>query len=121
MGDFNVELSNSSVNSFCGSYSLKSLIKKPTYFKNPDNPTCIDLILINRQKSFQNCTIIETGLCDFRKLAVTIFKSFFKKLACHDFENFSKQEFQADLVKELSENNVDVSQFKLFQTIFLVK
>ena len=48
MGDFNAELSNHFVDSFCGSYSFNSRIKKPTLFKNPDNPTCIDLILINR-------------------------------------------------------------------------
>ena len=95
MGGFNVELSNNFVDSFCRSYSLKSRIKKPTYFKNPDNSTCIDLILINRQKSFQNSTIIETGLSNFRKLTVTVLKSFFnklkpKKLTHHDFKNFSK-------------------------------
>ena len=43
MGDFNAELSNNFVDSFCGSYSLKRLIKKPKCFKNPDNPTSIDL------------------------------------------------------------------------------
>ena len=52
MGDFNAELSNNFVDNFCGCYSLKSLIKKPKCFKNPDNPTCIDLILTNRR--FQN-------------------------------------------------------------------
>ena len=48
MGDFNAELSNSFVDGFCASYSLKSFYKKPTYFKNSDNPTCIDLFLTNR-------------------------------------------------------------------------
>ena len=71
------------VDSFCGSYSPKSLIKKPTCFKNPDSPTCIDLILTNRQKSFQNSTIIETGLSDYHKLTVTVcvcvFISFHRK------------------------------------------
>ena len=51
MGDFNADLSNNFVDSFCVSYSIKSLVKKPTCFKNPDNPTCINLILTNRQKS----------------------------------------------------------------------
>ena len=74
MGDFNAELSNNLVDSFCGSYSLKSLFKKPTCFKNSDNPTCIDLILTNRQKTFQNSTTIETGLSDFHKLTVTVIK-----------------------------------------------
>ena len=94
MRDFNTELSNNFVDRFCGTYSIKSLIEKPTYFKDPDNPTCIDLILINRQKCFQNSTIIEIGLSDFRKLTVTILKSYFKKLKPKkfiygDFKNFS--------------------------------
>ena len=46
IGDFNVEISESHMNSFCVIYHLKSLIKEPTYYKNPEKPTCIDLILI---------------------------------------------------------------------------
>ena len=50
-GDFNADLSNNFVDSFCGSYSF---IKKPTCFINPDHPTCIDLILTIRQKFLRN-------------------------------------------------------------------
>ena len=76
------------------------------------------------KKVFQNSTIIETGLCDFRKLTVTVLKSYCKKrkpkeLIYSDFKNFSNQQFGAELVKELNENNVGVSQFELFQTITL--
>lgn len=39
MSGFNAELSNYFVDFFCDSYSLKSLIKKATCFKKPDNPT----------------------------------------------------------------------------------
>ena len=85
MRDFNTELSNNFVERFCGTYSIKSLIEKPTCFKDPDNPTCIDLILITRQKCFQNSTIIEIGLSDFHKLTVTILKSYFKKLKPKEF------------------------------------
>ena len=124
MGDFNAELSNNFVDSFCGSYNLKSLLKKPTCFKKPDNPTCIDPILANRQKRFQNSTIIETGLSDFHKLTVTVLKSYFKKLKpktiiYRDFKNFSNLQFRTELVKELNENNVGASQFELFQSISL--
>ena len=96
IGDFNADLSNNFVDSFCGSYSLKSLIKKPTCFKNPDHPISIDLILTNRQKGFQNSTIIETGLFDFHKHTVTVLKSYLKKLKAkeliyRDFKNFSNQ------------------------------
>ena len=42
---------------FCNSYSLNSLIKQPTCFKNPENPSCTDLILTNKPRSFQStCT-----------------------------------------------------------------
>ena len=37
---------------FCESYKLKSLIKQPTCFKNPENPSCIDLFLTNRPQVF---------------------------------------------------------------------
>ena len=109
---------------FCGYYSLKSLIKKHKCFKNPNNPTCIGLILTNRQKRFQNSTIIGTGLSDFLKLTITVLKNCFKKLKpkeliCCDFKNFSNQQFLTELVKELNENNVGANQFELFQTIFL--
>ena len=48
MGNFDAELSNDFVDNFCGSYKLKNLIKEPACLKNPDNPTSIDLILINK-------------------------------------------------------------------------
>ena len=103
MGGFNAELSKKFASNFCGYYSLKSLIKKPKCFKNPDNPTCIDLILTNRQKGFQNSTIIGTGLSDFHKLTVTVLKSYFKKLnpkelICCDFKNFSNS-FEQNLLR----------------------
>ena len=40
-------------------------------------------------------------------------------LIYHDLKNFSNQQFQTEPVKELNENNVDESQFELFQTITL--
>ena len=32
---------------FCEVYNLKSLIKQPTCYKNPDKPSCVDLLLTN--------------------------------------------------------------------------
>lgn len=124
MGDFTAELSNNFADSFFGSSSLKSLIKKPLCFKNPDNPTSISLILTNRQKGFQNFINIETWLSDFQSLLLLKVKSYLKKLEPKkliylDFKNFSNQQFRTELVKELNENNVGANQFELFQTIFL--
>ena len=36
-----------------------------------------------------------------------------------DFKNFSNQQFWTELVKELNENNVGASQFKLFEILYV--
>ena len=59
---------------FCQLYNLLNLIKVPTCFKNPQNPSCIDLILTNRHNCFQNSIAIETGLSDFHKMTITVLK-----------------------------------------------
>ena len=46
--DFNAEIFDTSICSFCVIHNFKSLIKESTCYKNPDNPACIDLILANR-------------------------------------------------------------------------
>ena len=47
IGDFNVEVSDPHMNDFCNAYNLSSLIMETTCYKNPENPSCIDLILTN--------------------------------------------------------------------------
>ena len=43
-GDFNSEVEDVCTQSLCAAYELKSLIKKPACNKNPDKPSCVDLI-----------------------------------------------------------------------------
>ena len=64
---------------FCDNYNLTSLIKQPTCYKNPNNPTCIDLILSNTPRSFQSSCVIETGLSDFHLMTLTVMKKSFRK------------------------------------------
>ena len=59
---------------FCDSYKFKDLIKDAKCYNNPENPSCIDLILMNNPNSFQNSGVIETGLSDFYKMMVTVMK-----------------------------------------------
>ena len=70
LGDFNAGVEDSSVKICCSCYKFTSTINRPTYFKNPEKASCIDLILTNCPRSFQNHFAIETGLWDFHKLAV---------------------------------------------------
>ena len=51
LGDFNAGVEDSSVKNFCSSYNLTSMINRPTCYKNPEKPSCIDLILTNCPRS----------------------------------------------------------------------
>ena len=46
----------------------------PTYYKSPNNPSCIDHILTNSSKSFIQRETVFTGLSDFHKLVLSVFK-----------------------------------------------
>ena len=54
VGDFNTKVTQTSMKVFCDSYEFKNLIKDVTCYKNPENPSSIDLILTNNPNSFQN-------------------------------------------------------------------
>ena len=73
LGDFNSEMSEYAMEEFCEIYNMTNLIKEPPCFKNPLNPSTIDLILTNRPRSFLSSKAIETGLSDHHKLTITVF------------------------------------------------
>ena len=70
-GDFNVSMSDKAMEDFCSPDNLESLIKKLTYYKIHENPTCVDLILTNRPGCFQHSNVFQTGISDFNLLIVT--------------------------------------------------
>ena len=110
-GDFNCEPSDFAISDFCETNNLKNLISVPTCYKSLDNPTCIDLILTNRPRSFQKSTAIETGLSDFHKMAITILKTSFKKalprvILYRNFRNFSPIKFRQDWESMYTLNDV---------------
>ena len=101
-GDFNAQESDIKLDTFCSIWNLKSLVKEPTCFKNPNNPSCIDLFLINTIRSFQKTQVFETGLFDLNKLVVTVLKSTFLKsppkiTICRSYKNFSNNLLRDDL------------------------
>ena len=75
MGDFNADVSDPSVTSFCTLFKLKSTVNQPTRYKNPENSSCVDLFLTNCARSFHNTCLYEIGLSDFHKLVVTILRT----------------------------------------------
>ena len=95
------------MNAFCERYSLSSLIKELTCYKNPANPSRIDLILTNSPRSFQNSSVVETGLSDFHSMIVTVLKTKFQRLPSEirnyrDCSNFDNGTFWACLFNDFS-------------------
>ena len=80
VGDFNSEIYDKCVEDFCESYNLSTLIRESNCHKNPENPSCIDLFLTNSPNSFQNFSMVETGLSDFHRMTVTVMKTPFQSL-----------------------------------------
>ena len=119
------------MNHFYNAYNLSSLIKEPTGYKNPENPSWIDLILTNLRRSFQGSCVVETGLSDFHRIVViikktafhsivvTIMKTTFQRLppkirTYRNHNKFYNHKFRQTLVKELSSTktwNNDISIF----------
>ena len=124
LGDFNSEISEPVTKAFCEIYNLKNLVKENTCFKNPDNPSCIDLILTNRYRSFQNTHVIETGLSDFHKMTVTVLKTFFEKkkpkiISYRDYKSFTSDNFIAELEANLYTFDLDEIKLEDFENIFM--
>ena len=85
------------------------MINKPTCYKNPERPSCIDLILKNCSHSFQNSCVIEPGLSDFHKMVVTVTKATYRKLEprivyYRAFKCFCDNRFKELLQKAISQN-----------------
>ena len=108
---------------FCDMYGLSNLIRKPTCYKNPIKPSCIDLILTNKEKSFQNSNVYETGLSDFHKLTVTVLKMSYQKLkpiiiSYRDYKHYNNQDFRDDLLGKINSSYPNLSEDE-FEIIFL--
>ena len=79
LGDFSNEPEEKSMSNFLDTYHLKNIVKQKTCFKNPDRPTCSNLILTKSSRSFQDTYAVETELSDFHKLLVTVLSLYFSK------------------------------------------
>ena len=102
IGDLNMEEKELIMKDFLLYFDMDTLIKQPTCYKSPTNPSCIDLFITNKKHYFQNTTIVETSISDFHKLIVTVMKAKFTKLnpkvICYrNYKNFNSENFSRDL------------------------
>ena len=119
IGDSNSETSETALKNFCDLYKLKNLVRKPTCFRNPDNPSCIDLFLTNCSRSFQDTQVLKTGLSDFHKMNLKVLKIFFTKqkhetIFYRNYKKFDNPKFKEALNRELVKydlNNIDHENF----------
>ena len=104
---------------FCNVYNLRNIVKEPNCFKNPDNPSCIDLFLTNHPRCFQNTIVVETGISDFHKMLVTVLKVLYKKqkpkiIRYRKYDNFNNDLFREEVNNEFLNvdlNNAELSEF----------
>ena len=124
IGDFNVEICDSHMDSSCAIYHLKSLTREPTCFKNPEKPTSIDLILTNSPRQFQATQTLETGLSYFHKMTVTVFKPEFLHqkptlISYRNYKRFDRNNFEKEIKDTLIIQKISPKDFSAFKNIVI--
>ena len=124
LGDFNSTILESDMENFCDLYDLENLIKGPTCYKNPKNPSSIDVMLTNAKNSFQDSQTIETGLSDHHKMTVSVLKRYVKKkdplvINYRNYKHFDENEFKNDLRIKLDVLKEEHMNYKKFNDIFM--
>ena len=112
IGDFNSEIHETRMSEFCDVFDLRNLITEPACFKNPENPSSIDFILTNKHRSFQNSSVIETGLSDHQKLAPVVIKY-------RHFKNYNAAAFHVELYYALRLIKHTDINYGLFESTFM--
>lgn len=102
VGDFNREVIDTHMQNFILNFGLNNIVKDKTCFKNSNNPSCIDLFLTNKPKSFQHTTTFDTGISDFHKMVISSFKCTFEKrspkeVIYRDYKNCDNGVFRTEL------------------------
>ena len=121
-GDFNIQEGQGVLDEFLDEFHAKNMVKEPTCFKNPENPSCIDLFITNSYRSFQKTTTVSTGLSDFHKMIVTVMKSTFPKsqpkvIPYRDFSKYNPGDFGNDLRAKL--DSEEISAYDTLHDIIL--
>ena len=121
-GNFNAQVGEKSFDTFLYPHEFTSINRNPTRYKNPNNPSCIDHILTNSPKCCFKRETVFTGLSDFHKLVLSVFKLHFskakaKEISYRDFRAFKENNFNQDLQNRLSAQSVE--EYAPFEKVFL--
>ena len=83
------------------------------------------MTITNRCRCFQNTEVVETGLSDFHKMAITVLRTSFKKappkiIAFRDYKRFSNEIFHLELVAMLNCHDVNNIDYDRYNDIVMV-
>ena len=86
---------------FCDAYDLKNLISAATCFQ-AENPTSLDLILTNKNRSFIKSKSVTTGISDHHSMVTTMLRTHVTRLnpvevKYRSFRKFNENAFLSDL------------------------
>ena len=117
IGDFNTQDHEQCIASFLNQYDSRNLVKEPTCFKNPENPSCIDLFITNQPMSFQNTGVLNIGCSDFHKMTITVMKTKFnkskpKEITYRNYKHFNENYFKNELKQCLGATNIKYIEFE---------
>ena len=101
LGDLNMEPTNQEMTTFMSDNNFINIIKSNKYFKTSTG-TCIDLLLANKPKNFQNTGVKETGVINHHLLIFSFLKTSFtkmppNKLHYRKYKSFDKMRFLKDV------------------------
>jgi hypothetical protein len=121
LGDFNINDSDPIFLDFADQYEAKNKVKDPTCFKNPENPSTIDLVITNTSRSFWNTKVFRNSISDFHSLVATVLNIKYTKpkpkiINYRDYRNFNLENFQQDLFTVFSSGCND---YETFEGMFL--
>ena len=118
VGDFISKIGETCLDNLLFQCELQSINKEPACFKNDHNPSCIDFTLTKSLGSFFKTETLFSGLSDFHKLVMPVFKSTFsrskpKDTLHRDFRKFSEENFNQELSLKLT--NKCTNNFSSFE------
>ena len=101
---------------------LTYIYRNSTCYENPNNPSCIDHILTKWSKEFFKNRTVFTGLSDFDKLILSVFKLNFskaktKEISYKDFKRFREDNFNRNFQNRLSVQSVE--EYAHFEKFFV--
>ena len=122
-GDQNSRISESYLTDFWKVTNINSLVKSPTCFENPSNPSFIELCVTNCPSCFAKTPKFKTGISDFHKTFVTVLKIHYKKqkakiIQYTNYKQFVDKAFKTKLNNMLLETALKHAESNKFTDIF---